>query len=131
MSISVALLAIGAWVFPKLGTEFTPELNEGTIVVKLKMAPSISINTSKLMTQTVERRILQVPEVTKIVTRIGRGEVGAHADPINSAELFLIMTPPEEWRSPFQREAVEDAIRSAIGEPPGVIVNFRFFRYLK
>ena len=122
--VSVTLLAMGAWGSQQLGTEFTPELNEGTIVVKLKMAPSISINTSKLMTQAIERRILKVPEVTKIVTRIGRGEVGAHADPINTAELFLVMTPPNEWHLPYDREAVEETIRAAIGEPPGVIVNY-------
>ncbi|MCB1119985.1 MAG: CusA/CzcA family heavy metal efflux RND transporter [Verrucomicrobiae bacterium] len=121
---AVVLLGIGVWVFPKLGTEFTPELNEGTVVVKLKMAPSISINTSKLMTQAIERRILEVPEVTKIVTRIGRGEVGAHADPINAAELYLIMTHPEEWREPYDQETMVEHIRDAIGEPPGVIVNY-------
>ena len=121
---AVALMGLGAWVFPKLGTEFTPKLNEGTVVVKLKMAPSISINTSKQMTQVIERRILNVPEVTKVVTRIGRGEVGAHADPINAAELYLIMTPPEEWQTPYDQEKMVEHIREAIGELPGVIVNY-------
>jgi cobalt-zinc-cadmium resistance protein CzcA len=121
---SVMLLGIGMWVFPMLGTEFTPELNEGTIVVKLKMAPSISIDTSKQMTQAIERRVLEVPEVTKIVTRIGRGEVGAHADPINAAELYLIMTPPKEWSKAYDQEWMVERIRDAIGEPPGVIVNY-------
>lgn len=121
---AMVLLAIGAWVFPKLGTEFTPELNEGTVVVKLKMAPSISIVTSKQMTQSIERRILSVPEVTQVVTRIGRGEVGAHADPINSAELYLIMTSPAKWRTPYDQEEMVERIREAIGEPPGVIVNY-------
>jgi cobalt-zinc-cadmium resistance protein CzcA len=121
---ALALLGLGAWVFPRLGSEFTPELNEGTIVVKLKMAPSISIDTSKQMTQAIERRILKVPEVTKVVTRIGRGEIGAHADPINAAELYLIMTPPTDWREPYAQEAMVEHIREAIGEPPGVIVNY-------
>ena len=121
---SIALLGVGAWVFPKLGTEFTPELNEGTVVVKLKMAPSISIDTSKQMTQAIEQRILEVPEITKVVTRIGRGEIGAHVDPINAAELYLIMTPPQEWREPYNQDEMVEHIRQAIGEPPGVIVNY-------
>ena len=121
---AVALLATGVWIFPKLGSEFTPSLNEGTIVVKLKMAPSISIDTSKQMTQAIERRILEVAEVTKVVTRIGRGEVGAHADPINAAELYLSMTLPGEWREPFDQEAMVEVIREAIGKPPGVVVNY-------
>ena len=121
---ALLLLGLGGWIFPKLGTEFTPKLNEGTIVVKLKMAPSISINTSKQMTQVIERRILEVPEVKKIVTRIGRGEVGAHADPINSAELYLIMDPPSDWREPYDQGSLVEEVREAIGEPPGVIVNY-------
>lgn len=123
VALAVALLAVGAVVFPRLGTEFTPRLNEGTVVVKLQMAPSIALETAKRMTMAVERRILAVPEVTKIVTRIGRGEVGAHADPINSAELYLLMTPPDQWREPWNQERMVDAIRAAIGEPPGVVVN--------
>ena len=121
---AVSLLGSGVLIFPKLGTEFTPELNEGTVVVKLKMPPSISIDTSKLMTQAIERRILEVPEVTKVVTRIGRGEVGAHVDPINAAELYLNMARPEKWREPFNQEAIVEEIREAIGEPPGVVVNY-------
>ena len=76
------------------------------------------------MTQAIERRILEVAEVTKVVTRIGRGEVGAHADPINAAELYLSMTLPEEWREPFDQEAMVEVIREAIGKPPGVVVNY-------
>ncbi len=121
---AVSLLGSGVLIFPKLGTEFTPELNEGTVVVKLKMPPSISIDTSKLMTQAIERRILEVPEVKKVVTRIGRGEVGAHVDPINAAELYLNMARPEKWREPFNQEAIVEEIREAIGEPPGVVVNY-------
>ncbi len=121
---AACILAIGIAIFPRLGTEFTPKLNEGSIVVKLKMAPSISIDTSRTMVQVIERRILQVPEVNEIVTRIGRGEIGAHADPINAAELYLLMTPPAEWRQPYDSEAMVESLRDAIGHPPGVIVNY-------
>ncbi|MCK5356709.1 MAG: efflux RND transporter permease subunit, partial [Methyloprofundus sp.] len=80
--LAVVLLVSGALVFPFLGSEFTPKLQEGTIVVRLTMAPSISINESKRNTLIVERRLLKIPEVIDVTSRIGRGEVGAHADPI-------------------------------------------------
>ena len=41
---------------------------------------------------------MQIPEITQVVSRIGRGEVGAHADPINSAEMYLILKPEGQWR---------------------------------
>ncbi len=43
----------------------------------------------------VERRLMELPEVVSVVTRIGRGEVGAHTDPVNSAEMFLLLHPRE------------------------------------
>lgn len=89
VALSGGLLLLGILIFPFLGSEFTPKLQEGTIVVRLTMAPSISINESKRNTLIVERRLLNIPEVIEVTSRIGRGEVGAHADPINSAEMYV------------------------------------------
>ena len=124
VALAVVLLAIGAVIFPRLGAEFTPKLNEGTIVVRLTMAPSISLEESKLTAMRVERRILTVPEVTNVVTRVGRGEIGAHADPINSAEMFVLLIQPDDWREPRDQEWLQGQIRDAIGNVPGVFANF-------
>ena len=124
ISLAAIMLLIGIGIFPRLGSEFTPKLNEGTIVVRLTMAPSISIEQSKLNALRIERRLLTVPEVTGVTSRVGRGEVGAHADPVNSAEMFVLLTDPAQWRSPRNQQWVEDQLREAIGQPPGVLVNF-------
>ncbi|GJM44119.1 MAG: cytochrome-c peroxidase [Gemmatimonadota bacterium] len=117
--LSLILLATGAAVFPRLGSEFTPKLREGTIVVRLTMAPSISLVESKRVTQIVERRLLKIDEIREVVTRIGRGEVGAHADPINSAEMYVILH--EEVDRP--QEEIEETIRREMGDVPGVLTN--------
>ena len=122
--LALVLLAVGALVFPRLGAEFTPKLQEGTIVIRLTMAPSISLKESKLTTMRVERRLMVVPEVTGVVSRVGRGEVGAHADPINNAELYVLLKPPAQWRRPHDQERLEAALREAVADPPGVLVNF-------
>jgi heavy metal efflux system protein len=93
VALAAVLIAVGLLVFPRLGSEFAPALEEGTIVVRLTMAPSISLEQSKQTTMAMERRLLTVPEVEQVVTRIGRGEVGAHADPTNSAEMFVGLVP--------------------------------------
>jgi cobalt-zinc-cadmium resistance protein CzcA len=117
VALAALMLLIGAAVFPRLGSEFTPELNEGTVVVRLTMAPSISIEEAKRNALRIERRLLTVPEV-------GRGEVGAHADPVNSAEMFVRLDPPADWRQARDQEWVEHQLRDAIGAPPGILVNF-------
>ncbi len=117
------LLISGIVIFPRLGSEFTPKLKEGTIIVRLTMPPSISLNQSKEFAMIVERRLLKIPEIKEVITRIGRGEVGAHTDPINSAEIYVILKPKSQWRKKGDQEYIEKTIRKELGEIPGVLVN--------
>ena len=83
------------------------------------MAPSISLKESTRVTQIVERRLMEVPEIRGVVTRIGRGEVGAHTDPVNSSEMYIILAPKEEWRSARDQTELEATIREELGPVPG------------
>ncbi len=121
--LSLALLALGTMIFPLLGSEFTPRLNEGTIVVRLTLAPSISLDESKRTALIVERRLLDIPEVTEVTSRVGRGEVGAHADPINSVEMYVILKPKDQWRQPNDQGFIETQIRERVEGMPGVVAN--------
>jgi len=125
MAVAMAggLLFIGALIFPFLGSEFTPKLQEGTIVVRLTMAPSISINESKRNTLIVEKRLLKIPEVIEVTSRIGRGEVGAHADPINSAEMYIILKDKDDWREAGDQAFIEKEIRKTVANLPGITAN--------
>ena len=123
LTLAGALLAIGAFLFPRLGSEFTPDLQEGTMVLRLTMAPSISLNESTRITLLVECRLMKMHEIRGVVSRIGRGEVGAHTDPINSAEMYVLLRPRSEWRASNQEE-LQDVIRDHLGELPGVLTNF-------
>ncbi len=124
VTIAVILLLIGAVIFPRLGSEFTPSLQEGTIVLRLTMAPSIALTESTRIAQIVERRLMEIDEVTGVVTRIGRGEVGAHTDPVNSAEMYIMLKDPKEWVHAKNQEELQDYLREQLGEIPGVLTNF-------
>jgi len=120
----ILLIVIGGIIFPQLGSEFTPQLQEGTIIVKLSMAPSISLDESKRMTMIVERRLTKIPEVKEVVSRIGRGEVGVHAHPVNSVETYIALNPAETWQNATNQEELVEYIRGELGEIPGVRTNF-------
>lgn len=124
VALAVLLILVGIFIFPFLGSEFTPTLKEGTIVMRLTMAPSISLNESTRITQIVERRVMKIAEVDGVVTRIGRGEVGAHTDPINNAEMYILLKPEEEWRSAETQEDIVQMLREEVGNIPGVLANF-------
>jgi cobalt-zinc-cadmium resistance protein CzcA len=121
--LAIALIALGAMVFPRLGSEFTPRLNEGDIIANMTMAPSVSLSETKRQTMIVERRIMQIPEIAAVVSRIGRGEVGAHADPINSVHAMVVLHPQSDWRPGMTQEKIENAIREKAKGIPGVLVN--------
>ncbi len=121
--LALSLMLIGGLVLPQLGSEFTPTLQEGTLVLRLTMAPSIALTESTEVALRVERRLMELDEVVSVVTRIGRGEVGAHTDPVNSAEMYLLLTPRNQWRVGTQLE-LEDVIRHHLGEIPGVLTSF-------
>jgi cobalt-zinc-cadmium resistance protein CzcA len=123
-AVIIVLALAGFFAFVNLGSEFTPELEEGTMVLRLTMAPSISLNESRRVTMALEKRLMAIPEVVSVVSRIGRGEVGAHTDPINSAEMYIGLKPHTQWRGRWTQEELETAIRNDLGDIPGVLTNF-------
>ena len=124
LGLAAVILVAGALVFPRLGSEFTPTLEEGDILLRTTMAPSISLTEAQATMTRVERRILDAfPEVDRVVTRIGRGEVGAHADPTNSGESFLALKPKDEWRDGFSPDDLRAALSEELEDFPGILVN--------
>jgi cobalt-zinc-cadmium resistance protein CzcA len=117
-------LAVGGFAGSRLGSEFTPSLEEGDILMRVTMAPSISLTEGTKTTTLVEKRLLKnFPEIKSIVTRIGRGEVGAHADPTNSAEAFIELNPVDQWRPGLSAEGLRTAISEDLESFPGIVVN--------
>ena len=122
--ITAGLAVVGFLVFPFLGKEFTPELQEGTLVVRATMAPSISLTASKETAFLLEKQLLKFPEVTRVVSRVGRGEVGAHADPVNSAEMYVSLKPRGEWTTAKTQEELFEKISEKMEKFPGVNLGF-------
>ena len=117
-------LVVGLATFPFLGTEFIPTLDEGTLLIRATMAPSIALTESTETVRRLEEQLLTFPEVTEVVSRIGRGEVGAHADPVNNSEIFVGLRPRREWTTAGDREALVEAMSDRVGRVPGVQLNF-------
>jgi cobalt-zinc-cadmium resistance protein CzcA len=125
VGLAVGMLAVGIGVFPRLGSEFVPRLNEGDLLVRVTMAPSISIEEARETATRFERKLMaEFPEVTRVVTRVGRGEVGAHADPVNSAEAFVALKPREEWRKAETHDELYAEMSEAFEDFPGAQFNF-------
>jgi cobalt-zinc-cadmium resistance protein CzcA len=124
LALAGLLLVAGGLAATRLGSEFTPALEEGDILLRVAMAPSISLTEASATSTRVEKRLMEAfPEIDSIVSRIGRGEVGAHADPVNSIEAFVALKPRKEWRKGINPEELREAISDNLAEFPGVRVN--------
>ncbi|MGA9541787.1 MAG: CusA/CzcA family heavy metal efflux RND transporter, partial [Methyloceanibacter sp.] len=125
VGLGITMLAIGLVIFPRLGSEFVPRLNEGDLLVRITMAPSIALEEARDSVTQFEHQLLdEFPEVEQVVTRVGRGEVGAHADPVNNAEAFVGLKPREEWLSDRTPEELFAAMSKAFEDFPGAKFNF-------
>jgi cobalt-zinc-cadmium resistance protein CzcA len=123
--MALAMLGAGILIFPRLGSEFVPRLNEGDLLVRATMAPSISLDEARETVLRFEKQLMErFPEVARVVTRIGRGEVGAHADPVNSAESFVALKPQDQWTSAESPEDLYALMSEAFEDFPGVQFNF-------
>ncbi|MBI4777202.1 MAG: efflux RND transporter permease subunit [Deltaproteobacteria bacterium] len=124
VGLAVLMLAVGALLLPRLGSEFVPRLDEGDLMIRATMAPSISLEESRNTMLRFERRLMaQFPEVTRVVTRVGRGEVGAHADPVNNAEAFVALKPQDQWTSAENPDELYAMISEAFEGFPGAQFN--------
>jgi cobalt-zinc-cadmium resistance protein CzcA len=125
ITLSLCLVAAGGIIFIFLGSEFVPRLDEGDLLVRATMAPSISIEESRDTMLRFEKMLMtKFPEVSRVVTRVGRGEVGAHADPVNNAEAFVGLRPRGEWKTAGDLEELTFMMSEFFKDFPGVQFNF-------
>src|SRR5215468_4806546 len=124
IAVSVVLLAASLFTATRLGSEFLPELNEGTMWVNINFPPGISVSETRRLTARV-RDILRSHEVVRSVTsKAGRPEDGTDPKPINMAEFFVDLKPPEEWPRGLTREKLTEELDKQLDELPGVEPSF-------
>jgi len=92
-------------------------------MVNLSFAPSASLTEAKRNVMLIERRFLQIPEVAEVVSRIGRGEVGAHSAPVNVSHMNVLLKPESQWTQAKSQADIEAAIRRKLEDLPGVWAN--------
>jgi cobalt-zinc-cadmium resistance protein CzcA len=121
---SLALIASAAAVLPQIGTEFVPELEEGTINLRVTLAPSSSLETALSVAPILEEKLMAFPEVTYALSRIGRAEIGGDPEPVNNIEIYVGLKPVSEWTSASNRYELQDKMERSLEEFPGLLLNF-------
>jgi cobalt-zinc-cadmium resistance protein CzcA len=123
--IAAATFAAVMLLLPRLGTEFIPELDEGSITIQAARDPSVSLTRSVEMQREVERTLRTFPEVTTVVSRVGRAEVGSDPMGVNMADIFVMLKPRDEWRDGMSKEELSEEMEHQLTERvPGLAFTF-------
>lgn len=121
---AVVMLAVSLSIVPLLGSEFLPELNEGTMWVNITFPPGISNQETVRLTRQVRDILGKYPEVKMVNSKAGRPEDGTDPKLINMAEFFVDLRPPAEWRPGLTREELEKEMDKALDVIPGINPSF-------
>jgi len=121
----VIIIALSAFAFSigiasRLGSEFLPELNEGTFWVNWDMPASLSQEEATKILRTARKQLLTLPEVRTVVSKAGQPEDGTDPKTLSMAEVFIDVKPAEEWRKGLTREALIEEMTEKLSVIPGI-----------
>ncbi|MCC6369803.1 MAG: CusA/CzcA family heavy metal efflux RND transporter [Bacteroidia bacterium] len=127
LASTLALFAIAIIVLTYLGGEFIPTLEEGDFAVETRVLPGSNLNTTIANTQKAAKILQQkFPEIQKIVTKIGSGEVPTDPMPMDAADMMIILKDKKEWTSAKTFNELAEKMSEALVVLPGVTFSFQF-----
>ncbi|HEX5883287.1 MAG TPA: CusA/CzcA family heavy metal efflux RND transporter, partial [Pyrinomonadaceae bacterium] len=114
IAVATILVVISAIIFPFLGSEFIPRLDEGSLAVQVQQLPSVSLTQSIKTTTDVEKVLKRFPEVTKVVSKTGRAEVATDPMSIDFSDLYIELKPPSEWTTTHSKTELVEKMAKAL-----------------
>ena len=119
----IAMLVVGFGGF--IGSEFLPHLDEGAIWVRGTLAPSTGPDAGIDLAKKARLIIAGYPEVTQVVSQVGRPDDGSDASGFYNTEFFVDLLPREKWRKEYRtKDELIAAMDESLSKLPGVIWNF-------
>jgi cobalt-zinc-cadmium resistance protein CzcA len=122
-AISIILLLMSLALFPFLGTEFIPLLDEGSLTPQVIRLPSISLPESVEMEKKVQQALLKFPEVVTVVSKIGSAEIATDPMGPNVSDPIVILKPKSQWKTAKTKDELIEKIRGELEKIPGVAYN--------
>ncbi|MDE2447362.1 MAG: efflux RND transporter permease subunit [Gammaproteobacteria bacterium] len=121
----LAFLALAAFCWTRLGSEFLPHLDEGNLWIRAELPMTMTLEDGTAATRTMRLILLQFPEVVTVVSQHGRPDDGSDASPFSNVELAVPLKPPRQWPGGLTKDELIDRIQAKFQAAlPGVSFNF-------
>jgi cobalt-zinc-cadmium resistance protein CzcA len=108
---ALILLAGSLALFPLIGTEFLPALDEGSVAVQTFRLPSISLMQSLALQQQAERLLKQFPEAIDVVSKTGRADIASDPMGVEVSDVIVTLRPRAEWTTAHSKDKLVEAMR--------------------
>ncbi|MGV8879083.1 MAG: CusA/CzcA family heavy metal efflux RND transporter [Sphingobacteriaceae bacterium] len=126
-AIVILLFAAAVFTLTTMGGEFIPSLEEGDFAVDTRVLTGSNLNTTIKSTQQAAHVLkTQFPEVIKIVTKIGSGEVPTDPMPMDASDMMVILKDKDEWTSAKTFPELSEKMSKALEDIPGITAGFQF-----
>ncbi len=119
IGINIIALIIGIFMMTRLGSEFMPPLDEGSLLFMPVTLPDVSNSEAKRLLQVQDKIIRSVPEVLHVLGKAGRANTATDNSPISMIETIILLKPTNEWREDMDREAIINELNGKL-QIPGV-----------
>jgi Cu(I)/Ag(I) efflux system membrane protein CusA/SilA len=119
IGINLAALAVGIIMMTRLGSEFMPPLDEGSLLFMPVTLPDVSNSEAKRLLQVQDRLIRSVPEVAHVLGKAGRANTATDNSPISMIETIILLKPKKEWRKGMTKDSIINNLNSKL-QIPGV-----------
>lgn len=124
ITFATLVTAIGIWCFTLLGSEFLPQLNEGSIYIRATLPQSISLDESVTLANQMRRKLAAYPEVRQVLSQTGRPNDGTDATGFYNIEFHVDIYPEKEWESERSKAGLIEKMQEDLAIYPGVDFNF-------
>ncbi len=124
VATALLILVVAIWSLTVIGTEFMPQLDEGSILVETRKLPGISLTDSIEISKVIEQKLRAFPEIADVVIKIGRPDFATEAMGINEGDTYLLLRPMKEWHRFHTKEKLIEAIDKELAQIPGLAYDF-------
>lgn len=111
-------------LIPFLGSEFMPELDEGSIEINVVRLPSVSLKESVELSTLIEKTIMKYPEVETVVSETGRPEIATDPMGQESSDIFVMLKPKKSWQTAKTKEGLIERMEEDLEKIPGMRYSF-------
>lgn len=119
IAVNIIALATGIIMMTRLGSEFMPPLDEGSLLFMPVTLPDVSNSEAKRLLQVQDKLIRTVPEVSHVLGKAGRANTATDNSPISMIETIILLKPKSEWREGMTKDGIINELNSKM-QIPGV-----------